>query len=172
MLVIKPVKEKFSVAWVAILRHQGHYAQALACLTRSATLHREQNEPDEEGWALYELAMLYREEGHFQQAGEHAQKALVLFQNAGDMNWGSMDADGACEKSSRGYGRYHDAQEQLNEVLTSFHKLNNEEGYAHVLYDRSTIYEALGLYTEALVIARRLCGSSPNLACVSGKHGC
>ena len=52
---------------------------------------------------------------------------------------------------SRGYGRYHEAQEQLNEVLTSFHKLNKEEGYAHVLHDRSTIYEALGLYTEALV---------------------
>src|SRR5207253_1643792 len=58
----------------AILRQQGHYAQALGCLTRSLALHREQNEPDEAGWALYELAMLYREEGHFQQAGEHAQE--------------------------------------------------------------------------------------------------
>ena len=133
-----------------ILRQQGHYAQALGCLTRSASLHHEQNESDEEGWALYELAMLYREEGHFQQAGEHAQRALDLFQNAGDMNgvaWMQM----VLGEVSRGYGRYHEAQEQLNEVLTSFHKLNNEVGYAHVLYDRSTIYEALGQYTEALV---------------------
>ena len=134
----------------AILRQQGHYAQALGCLTRSVTLHHEQHEPDEEGWALYELAMLYREEGHFQLAGEHAQKALELFQNAEDMSgvaWMQM----VLGEVSRGYGRYHEAQEQLNEVLTSFHKLNKEEGYAHVLHDRSTIYEALGLYTEALV---------------------
>jgi tetratricopeptide (TPR) repeat protein len=133
-----------------ILRQQGHYAQALGCLTRSASLHHEQNESDEEGWALYELAMLYREEGHFQQAGEHAQRALELFQKAGDMNgvaWMQM----VLAEVSRGYGRYHEAQEQLNEVLTNFHKLNNEVGYAHVLYDRSTIYEALGQYTEALV---------------------
>ena len=134
----------------AILRRQGHYAQALGCLTRSFTLHHEQNEPDEEGWALYELAMLYREEGHFQQAGDHAQKALELFRNAGDMSgvaWMQM----VLGEVSRGYGRYHEAQGQLEEVLTSFHILNNEEGYAHVLYDRSTIDEALGLYTEALV---------------------
>ncbi|HYX48394.1 MAG TPA: tetratricopeptide repeat protein, partial [Ktedonobacteraceae bacterium] len=134
----------------AILRQQGHYAQAMACLTRSATLLREQNEPDEEGWALYELAMLYREEGHFQQAGESAERALELFQNAGNMNgvaWMHM----VLAEVSRGYGRYQEAQVQLEEVLSSFHRLNNEEGYAHALYDRSTIYEALGLYSEALV---------------------
>ncbi len=133
----------------AILRQQGHYAQALGCLTRSKTLHHEQNEPDEEGWALYELAMLYREEGHFQQAGEHAQQALELFRNAGDMSgvaWMQM----VLAEVSRGYGRYQEAQQQLEEVLTSFHKLNNEEGYAHALFDRSTMYEALGLYSEAL----------------------
>jgi tetratricopeptide (TPR) repeat protein len=133
----------------AILRQQGHYAQALGCLTRSLTLHREQNEPDEAGWALYELAMLYREEGHFQQAGEHAKEALELFQNAEDMGgvtWMHM----VLGEVSRGYGRYQEAQELLEEVLSSFHKLNNEEGYAHALFDRSTIYEALGLYSEAL----------------------
>ena len=134
----------------AILRQQGHYAQALGCLTRSLTLHREQHEPDEEGWALYELAMLYREEGHFQQAGEHAQEALDLFRNAGDTSgvaWMQM----VLGEVSRGYGRYQEAKEQLEEVLTIFHKLNNEEGYAHALFDRSTIFEALGLYSEALV---------------------
>ena len=134
----------------AILRQQGHYAQALGCLTRSLNLHREQNEPDEEGWALYELAMLYREEGHFHQAGEHARKALELFRNAGDMNgvaWMQM----VLGEVSRGYGRYQEAKEKLEEVLISFHTLNNEEGYAHALFDRSTIYEALGLYSEALV---------------------
>jgi len=133
----------------AILRQQGHYAQALGCLTRSLALHREQEEPDDEGWALYELAMLYREEGYFKQAGEHAQEAHELFRNAGDMNgvaWMQMVLGEVC----RGYGRYKEAQEQLEEVLSSFHKLNNEEGYAHALFDRSTIYEALGLYSESL----------------------
>jgi tetratricopeptide (TPR) repeat protein len=133
----------------AILRQQGHYAQALGCLTRSLTLHRKQNEPDEEGWALFELAMLFREEGHFQQAGEYAQEALELFRNAGDMNgvaWMRM----VLGEVSRGYGRYQEALEQLEEVLVSFHTLNNEEGYAHALFDRSTIYEALGKYSEAL----------------------
>ena len=133
----------------AILRQQGHYAQALGCLMHSLTLHREQNEPDEAGWALYELAMLFREEGHFQQAGEYALEALELFRNAGDMSgvaWMQM----VLGEVSRGYGRYQEAKEQLEEVLASFHKLNNEEGYAHALFDRSTIYEALGQYSESL----------------------
>ncbi|MGH2508433.1 MAG: CHAT domain-containing protein, partial [Ktedonobacteraceae bacterium] len=70
----------------AILRRLGKYAEAVGCLTRSLTLHREQNERDEAAWALYELAMLFREEGYFQQAGQHAQEALTLFREAGDTN--------------------------------------------------------------------------------------
>jgi tetratricopeptide (TPR) repeat protein len=133
----------------ALMRQQGHYAEALGCLTRSLTLHREQNEPDEAGWALYELAMLFREEGHFKQAGEYAQQALALFRDAGDANgvaWMQM----VLGEVSRGYGRYQEAREQFEEVLTSFYKLNDEEGYASALFDRSTIDEALGQYPEAL----------------------
>jgi tetratricopeptide (TPR) repeat protein len=133
----------------ALLRQQGQYAQAVGCLTRSLTLHSEQNEPDEEGWALYELAMLFREEGHFKQAGENAQKALELFHDAGDVDgetWMQM----VLGEVSRGYGRYQEAWDQFEEVLTSFHKLNDEEGYASALFDRSTIHEAFGHYPEAL----------------------
>ncbi len=133
----------------AILRQQGHYAEALGCLTRSLTLHREQNEPDEAGWALYELAMLFREEGHFKQAGAYAQEAIHLFRDAGDANgvaWMQM----VLGEVSRGHGRYQEAWEHIEEVLVSFHKMDNEEGYASALYDRSTIHEALGRYPEAL----------------------
>src|SRR5205085_11461234 len=62
----------------AILRSLGQYAVAIGCLTRSLALHREQNESEEAGWVLYELAMLFREEGQFQQAGLYAQEALHL----------------------------------------------------------------------------------------------
>jgi tetratricopeptide (TPR) repeat protein len=133
----------------AILRQQGHYAEALGCLTRSLTLHREQNEPEEAGWALYELAMLFREEGHFKQAGAYAVEAILFFRDAGDANgvaWMQM----VLGEVSRGYGRYYEAWDQFEEVLTSFHKLNNEEGYASSLFDRSTIHEAFGRYPEAL----------------------
>jgi tetratricopeptide (TPR) repeat protein len=133
----------------AILRQQGHYAEALGCLTRSLTLHREQNEPDEAGWALYELAMLLREEGHFKRAGDYALEAIDLFRDAGDTNgvaWMQM----VLSEVSRGYGRYQEAWEQIEEVLTSFHDMTDEEGYASALFDRSTIYEALGRYPEAL----------------------
>jgi len=145
----KTAEGKIQCCLGAILRQKGHYAQALGCLMHSLTLHREQNEPDEAGWALYELAMLFREEGHFKQAGEYAQEALELFGKARDMSgvaWMQM----VLGEVSRGYGRYQEAQEQLEEVLSSFHTLNNEEGYAHALFDRSTIYEALGQYSEAL----------------------
>lgn len=133
----------------AILRQQGHYAEALGCLTRSLTLHREQNEPDDAGWALFEHAMLFREEGHFQQASRYAEEAMQFFRDAGDANgvaWMQM----VLGEVSRGYGRYHEAWDQFGEVLASFHKLNNEEGYASALFDRSTIHEAFGRYPEAL----------------------
>lgn len=133
----------------AILRQQGRYAEALGCLTRSLTLHREMHEPDEAGWALYELAMLFREEGHFKQAGAYAQEAIQLFRDAGDAN-GAAWMQMVLGEVSRGYGRYKEALEQIEEVLASFHTMNNEEGYSSALYDRSTIYEALGRYAEAL----------------------
>src|SRR5439155_1778901 len=68
----------------AILRQLGRYAEAVGCLTRSLDLHREQNERDDAGWALYELAMLSREEGHFELAGRYAQEAVEFFREAGD----------------------------------------------------------------------------------------
>src|SRR5260370_2668958 len=49
----------------AILRLLGKNAEAVGCLTRSLALHREQHEPSEEGWALYDRAMRYRGEGRF-----------------------------------------------------------------------------------------------------------
>src|SRR5579863_3369186 len=60
----------------AILRELGKYAEALGCLTRSLTLHRQQGERDEEAWALYELAMLFREQGQYAQAEQHAREAI------------------------------------------------------------------------------------------------
>src|SRR5258708_39894583 len=70
----------------SILRRLGKFAEALGCLTRSLTLHREQNERDEEAWALYELAMLFREEGHYNQAAKHAKEALTPFPEPANSN--------------------------------------------------------------------------------------
>lgn len=133
----------------ALLRQQGEYDTAIACLTRSLALHREQHEPDEAAWALYELAMLFREEGQFQRAGTHAQEALSLFGEAGDAK-GSAWMQLVLGEVSRGYGRYFEALAYFERALASFRSLNDDEGIAHALRDRGTIYEALGRYPEAL----------------------
>jgi tetratricopeptide (TPR) repeat protein len=133
----------------ALMRQQGQYDTAIACLTRSLALHKEQHEPDETAWALYELAMLFREEGQFQRAGTHAQEALSLFGEAGDAK-GTAWMQLVLGEVSRGYGRYSEALSYFERALASFRALNNDEGIAHALRDRGTIYEALGRYPEAL----------------------
>ena len=133
----------------AILRSLGQYAEAVACLSRSLALHREQNERKEIGWALYELAMLAREEGHFQQAGQYAQEALQLFREIDDSSgeaWMQM----VVSEVSRGCGEYYDALGHIELALTNFRKYYNDEGCAWALRDRGTVYEALGRYNKAL----------------------
>jgi tetratricopeptide (TPR) repeat protein len=134
----------------AILRQLGQYVESLTCLTRSLTLHREQQERDEAGWALYELAMLMREEGHFQQAGSHAQDAIGLFREVGDSN-GEAWMQVTLGEVARGYGRYPEALDYFEQALANFRNLPiDEEGYAWALRNRGTVYEALGRYSEAL----------------------
>ena len=134
----------------AILRQLGQYVESLTCLTRSLTLHREQQERDEAGWALYELAMLMREEGHFQQAGGYAQDAIGLFREVGDSN-GEAWMQVTLGEVARGYGRYPQALDYFEQALVNFRNLPvDEEGYAWALRNRGTVYEALGLYSEAL----------------------
>jgi tetratricopeptide (TPR) repeat protein len=133
----------------AIFRRLGKYAEAVGCLTRSLTLHREQHERDEAAWALYELAMLFREEGHFQQAGQHAQEALALFREAGDAN-GEAWMQLVLGEVSRGYGRYHEALKHFQDALSSFRNMPSNEGYPSALRDLGSIHEALGDYPQAL----------------------
>ncbi|HEX7737328.1 MAG TPA: tetratricopeptide repeat protein [Ktedonobacteraceae bacterium] len=133
----------------AILRRLGKYAEAVGCLTRSLTLHRGQNERDEAAWALYELAMLFREEGHFLQAGQHAQQALELFREAGDAN-GEAWMQLVIGEVSRGYGRYHEALDYFEQALNSFRSMPSNEGYPTALRDRGSIHEVLGNYPQAL----------------------
>jgi len=133
----------------AILRRLGKYAEALGCLTRSLTLHRERNERDEMAWALYELAMLFREEGHYQQAGQYAKEALTCFREVGDTR-GEAWMQTVLGEVSRGHGYYYDALGHFERALTIFRNLPVGEGYPWTLRDRGTVHEALGNYAEAL----------------------
>jgi len=133
----------------AILRQLGQYAVAIACLTRSVALHREKHERVETGWALYELALLFREEGHFKQAGQYAQEALQLFREVGDVQ-GEAWMQVVTGEVSRGYGAYYEALGHFELALNTFRTLNNDEGCATTLRDRGTVYEALGRYSKAL----------------------
>ncbi len=132
----------------AILRQLGKYAEALGCLTRSLTLHRQQGERDEEAWALFELAMLFREEGQYAQAEQHAHMAIRLFREANDPR-GVAWMQTVLGEVSRGHGYYYDALGHFELALATFRGLPNEDGYPWTLRDRGTVYEALGSYAEA-----------------------
>lgn len=133
----------------AILRFLGKYAEALGCLTRSLTLHRVQDERDDAAWALYELAMLYREEGHLQHAAQSAEKARDLFREAGDAS-GEAWMQLVLGEVARGYGRYHEAMTLFQQALDGFSTLPSTEGYPMALRDRGSVHEALGDYSLAL----------------------
>lgn len=133
----------------AILRQLGKYAEALGCLTRSLTLHRQQGERDQEAWALFELAMLFREEGQYAQAEQHAQTAIRLFREANDPR-GVAWMQTVLGEVSRGHGYYYDAIGHFELALATFRGMLNEEGYPWTLRDRGTVYEAMGNYAEAM----------------------
>ncbi len=131
-----------------ILRQLGQYAEAEACLRSGIEFYREQQTRDEEGWALYELAMLCREEGNFRQANSYANEAQNLFRELGDTKgeaWMQM----VFGEIRRGTGAYYDALGHCNAALTAFQTLRNKEGIASTLRDRGTVYEAIGKYAEA-----------------------
>ncbi|GCE46529.1 NB-ARC domain-containing protein [Thermosporothrix hazakensis] len=133
----------------AVLRLLGRYTEAEACLRSSLEFFRQQHAPEESGWALYQLALLFREEGNFALAGGYAEEALTLFQEA-------RNPQGECwmrvilGEVKRGYGLYQEALELFERCLLDFRRLNDREGYAWALHDRALVYEALGEYTRAL----------------------
>jgi tetratricopeptide (TPR) repeat protein len=133
----------------AILRQQGQYTDAQACLRSSLMLHRQQNEQADAAWAMYEQAMLFNETGNLAEAHTFAQDALALFQqtgNSGGESWVQIilgDID-------RGYGKYRDALKHYELALTSFRSLGKSEGCAWVLANRAVIYKIQGKYTRAL----------------------
>ncbi len=145
----KTVEGQIQCCLGAIYRHLGQYAEAEACLRSSLDFHQAQQERNEAGWALYELAMLFREEGNFQQAGIYAQEALKLFRDSSNPS-GEAWMQLVTGEVSRGYGNYYDALGHFELALTSFRNLANKEGCAASLRDRGTVYEALGQYTKAL----------------------
>lgn len=132
----------------AILRQLGQYAEAEACLRSSLEFHKEQQTRDEAGWALYELAMLCREEGNFQQANLYAQEGLMLFREIGNSK-GEAWMQTVLGEIHRGYAAYYDALGHFELALASFTTLHNKEGVASTLRDRGTVYEAIGKYAEA-----------------------
>ncbi len=133
----------------AILRQLGNYAEALACLTRSLALHQDQEEYGEAAWALYELAMLAREEGDLSQAAHYARQALEYFHRVGDAKgeaWAHVVHGQVC----RSCGRYTEAFDHLALALGFFQTSDDKEGRAWTLLERGIVYEALGHYGEAL----------------------
>jgi tetratricopeptide (TPR) repeat protein len=132
-----------------ILRQQGHYSEAEACLRSSLEFHKALHDYYDAGRALYELAMLFREEGNFQQAGIYAQEALSLFREVGHAT-GEARMQLVMGEVRRGCGAYYDALGHFDLALTSFDHLHNKEGCAQALRDRGTVYAALGQYTKAL----------------------
>lgn len=133
----------------ASLRQLGNYAEAEACLRSSVTFHRQQHEDEHVGWALYELATLFAEEGDFAQASTYALEALTLFQEADNKQgeaWIHIVIGGV------GYGNahYYEALGHFETALTYFQPMREQEGLSAAWRGRGTVYEALGQYTRAL----------------------
>lgn len=133
----------------AILRQLGNYAEAEACLRSSLEFHKQQNEHEEAGWAMYELAMLFREEGNLRLATTYAQEGLTLFREVGKPR-GEAWIHLVQGEVSRGSGNYYEALGHFELALTSFQNLGDKEGRAWTLRDRGTIYATLGQSARAL----------------------
>jgi tetratricopeptide (TPR) repeat protein len=133
----------------AILRQQGQYTDAEACLRSSLTFHRQQNEPVEEAWAMYELAMLFSETGNLSEASSFALDAHALFHDAGHSS-GEAWIHIVLGEIDRKYGRYHDALSHYELAMAGFRSLGEREGCAWVLTGRAAVYEVQGKYTRAL----------------------
>lgn len=133
----------------AILRLMGQYAEAEFCLKSSITMHRQRNERELTGWALYELTVLYYEIGDFQQAQLHGEDALALFQEM-DSARGEAYMHMILGQVSHGQARYDDAQERFNHALTSFINLHDRVGRALTLGNQGRTHATLCDYDKAL----------------------
>lgn len=133
----------------AILRQQGKYTDAEACLRSSLLFHRQQHEQADAAWAMYELARLFNEIGNLSEARAFAQDALALFQQASNSS-GEAWVQIVLGEIERGYGRYHDALQHYALAMTGFRSLGNREGCAWVLVNRAAVYKIQRKYIRAL----------------------
>ncbi|HTK08009.1 MAG TPA: tetratricopeptide repeat protein [Ktedonobacteraceae bacterium] len=133
----------------AVLRSLGQYSEAEAYLRSSLTFHRQQEDQENAGWALYELAVLAREAGNLQQAREHAEEALTLFRVKQQSNGEAWVAVVSGE-ISRSSGRYKEARTFFDQAQSIFRVLNNKEGLATVQRNYGTLFEVQTQYTQAL----------------------
>jgi tetratricopeptide (TPR) repeat protein len=133
----------------SILRLLGQYTEAEACLRSSLECHRQQQEHEATAWTLYELAVLFREEGNFRLARQYAQEALILFQQEGHVE-GQMWVQLVLGEVDRGCGRFTEAYKRFEQALVSFQDLHNLKGCAFAWRSRGTVNGVWGYYTKAL----------------------
>ncbi len=133
----------------AVLRSLGQYVEAEASLRSSLEFHRQMQEHEDAGWALYELALLAREVGNLQQAQEYAQEALTLFQE-GKYTKGEAWIYVVSGEICRSAGSYKDATSFFDQAAPLFRTLNDKEGHAVLLRNYGTLFASGAQYTKAL----------------------
>jgi tetratricopeptide (TPR) repeat protein len=133
----------------AILRLQGKYTDAEACLRSSLMFHRQLHEGTHAAWTMYELATLFKETGNLPEARTLAQEALALFQQAGESG-GEAWLQFVLGEIERGYSRYGDALHYHELAMAGFRTAGNREGCAWVLIGRAAIYRIQRKYSRAL----------------------
>ncbi|GHO51588.1 tetratricopeptide repeat protein [Ktedonobacter robiniae] len=133
----------------ALMRHLGRYMEAEACLRSSLAFHQQKGEAQDAAWALYELAVLSREEANFAQAEAYLEEAKVNFVQAQDER-GSLWLALVRGELQRGYGNYRPALELFEQAVKGLRQLKDQEGYAWALRDLGATKGALGYYTRAL----------------------
>jgi len=146
----------------AILRQLGQYTEAEACLRSSLAFHKQQNEREYAGWALYELAMLLREEGNFREAASMPRRRW-----RSPRGWlcCGRGLDAACDgRGEPGLWRLLRGPGAFELALGNFRTLHDHEGCAATLRDRGTVYEALANTPKPSTTTRRPCASSTTWA--------
>jgi tetratricopeptide (TPR) repeat protein len=132
----------------------GRYDEAAEHYQQSATMFREDRDPNGEIRALTNLGIIYAQWGYHDKALNQYRQALDGFRELGDRNGEAM-AMGWVGYELGLLGRFEEAFEHLERALAMFRDIGDRMREAEVLYDLGEVHRLRGRYDEAFELIGR-----------------